>query len=311
VRHGLIAVAAILGALGIATSAPTPAPEHLVTGWFAGDSDHFLGSAVNALPAKPRVVNYYTPWDHLDQGTAFNRSFVHAAYADGITTFIELQPWDGTQDPPPEDWLVNIASGSSDAQLRKFGAQIASQGEPVWITFAHEMNAGSWYPWNLHGTEGAGPAEWVAAWNRVTNEVRLGAGTRKSLIQWVWAANEVPPDKLTSLKPYLTGAQNVNILAIDAYLCIGKVDGVCMETYASSFGPVTRAVRALSGNLPIFIAETGIGGVHGQRSPQITALVRALRADPASVCGLLWFNTSKYIMSPAEETAYASVLTNG
>jgi len=299
------------GSPGMSAHAASPSPKHLVTAWYTGDSSHYLRSTIDALPAKPRVVNYYTPWDHLNKGAAFNRSFVHAAHQDGVTTFIELDPWDYTQHPPAQDWLVNIAKGSTDAQLRAFGRQVAALNDPVWITFAHEMNYGSWYPWNLHGSEGASPATWIAAWNRVTNQVRAGAGARKSLIQWVWAGNEVPPPKLTTLRAYLTGAQNVNIIAMDAYLCIDKTDGTCAMTYASWFGPVTKELRRLSNRLPIFITETGIGGVHGQRGPQIAALLRAVRSDPANVAGLLWFNASKYIMSPAEESTWADVLSNG
>jgi hypothetical protein len=317
-RHSL-ACAAIM-ALASAGAALPPsqfavaAPSHLTIGWYTGDSDHYLTSTIDALPFHPRVVNYFASWDSMMSGVAFNRSFVHAAAIDGVVTFIRLEPWgdNHSKNPPSRYWLKSIAAGSSDSRLRLFGQQIAAGNQPVWVSFADEMNTGAWYPWNIHGTEKANPATWIEALNRVTAEVNTGAGSRRSLISWAWVPNLAPP---STFRPYWSSGgqsvKNVGILGLDAYLCHGATTGTCTETYATSFMPDTAVERSISASLPIMLTETGIGGTPGIRGPEIQDLVRQLRADPARVAGLSYFNQDSWALTVTEEEAFADVIRNG
>ncbi len=313
-RAGVAGFAIVFAILGVWFSGLSHGAtlKHLTAGWYPADSSHYLSGTIDALPYKPQVVSYYTSWSQLFAGTAFQRSFVHAAAQDGVATFIELEPWDDTRNPPSRDFLANIANGSSDAQLRAFGAQVAAEHLPVWITFAHEMNGGSWYPWNLGGSEHATPSTWIKAWNRVTNDVDAGAGSGRSLISWVWAPNFGPP---ATFSEYFSNngqiAQNVNIMGLDGYLCHNQTTGTCTQTYSSTFTATTHIIRSLRPNLPLVITETGVGGGIGTRAAQITDLVRGIRADPANVTGVLWFNEGGFIMTNMEKNAWASVLTNG
>lgn len=315
-RKFCVALAFAIAAFGFTGGSSHAATQHLTAGWYTGDSVHYRTGNVNALPRKPRVVNYYANWGSVLDGTAYDRAFVHAAAVDGVTTFIELEPWDGPGTRlPARDRLAAIAGGSSDAALRAFGARIAAQNTPVWVTFGHEQNGGAWYPWNLHGIEHATPATWIRAWNRVTSEVDAGAGKHRSLISWAWAPNVATTTaaSLSAVRAYYhSGSQavrNVNILGLDAFLCHGLRSGTCTETYRTSIAPTVHAIRGLNPRLPLVITETGIGGTPGTRTPQVTALVRAARGD--GIAGALWFNDGPYTMTSAEQAAWAKSMAGG
>src|ERR1700733_6295560 len=72
-----------------ASPTDTPSSAALFTlGWYPADSASFDAGVIDAPPVKPQVVNYYSGWDE-----PFNASFAQGAYADGIETFVEMEPW--------------------------------------------------------------------------------------------------------------------------------------------------------------------------------------------------------------------------
>jgi hypothetical protein len=75
--------------------------------------------------------------------------------------------------------------------------------------------------------------------------------------------------------------------------------------------PDTAVERSISASLPIMLTETGIGGTPGIRGPEIQDLVRQLRADPARVAGLSYFNQDSWALTVTEEEAFADVIRNG
>ena len=224
-----------------ASPTDTPSSAALFTlGWYPADSASFDAGIIDALPVKPQVVNYYSGWDE-----PFNASFVQAAYADGIQTFVEMEPWncyscDGDSVPA----MTDIAAGGYDGYLTGFGQAIKAFGHPVLDTFAHEMNGG-WYPWGYDGSEGTTPEQWIAAWDHVVTVVNAQA---PGLVTWVWAANvELGA---TSVAQYWPGAQYVGEVGLDGYLSSDS------DTYQSEFGQTVTDVRALTGR-PIWITDPG------------------------------------------------------
>src|SRR5262249_24830856 len=57
-------------------------------GFWPHDNLTFDAPVINALGAKPAIVNYYSAWRD-----PFKTRFAQDARADGITTFVELEPW--------------------------------------------------------------------------------------------------------------------------------------------------------------------------------------------------------------------------
>jgi hypothetical protein len=234
------------------------------------------------------VVNYYSGWDE-----PFNASFAQGAYADGIETFVEMEPWncyscDGDSVPA----MTDIAAGGYDGYLTGFGQAIKAFGHPVLVTFAHEMNGG-WYPWGYDGSEGTTPEQWIAAWDHVVTVVN---GQAPGLVTWVWAANvELGA---TSVAQYWPGAQYVGEVGLDGYLSSDS------DTYQSEFGQTVTDVRALT-DRPIWITETGVNqdDSAGQRLADLAAAVKQ-----AGLTGMLYFDQGPAALSTEEEQLLAGVI---
>ena len=272
-----------------ASPTDTPSSAALFTlGWYPADSASFDAGIIDALPVKPQVVNYYSGWDE-----PFNASFAQAAYADGIQTFVEMEPWncyscDGDSVPA----MTDIAAGGYDGYLTGFGQAIKAFGHPVLVTFAHEMNGG-WYPWGYYGSEGTTPEQWIAAWDHVVTVVNAQA---PGLVTWVWAANvELGA---TSVAQYWPGAQYVGEVGLDGYLSSDS------DTYQSEFGQTVTDVRALT-DRPIWITETGVNqdDSAGQRLADLAAAVKQ-----AGLTGMLYFDQGPAALSTEEEQLLAGVI---
>ena len=234
------------------------------------------------------MVNYYSGWDE-----PFNASFAQGAYADGIETFVEMEPWncyscDGDSVPA----MTDIAAGGYDGYLTGFGQAIKAFGHPVLVTFAHEMNGG-WYPWGYDGSEGTTPEQWIAAWDHVVTVIN---GQAPGLVTWVWAANvELGA---TSVAQYWPGAQYVGEVGLDGYLSSDS------DTYQSEFGQTVTDVRALT-DRPIWITETGVNqdDSAGQRLADLAAAVKQ-----AGLTGMLYFDQGPAALSTEEEQLLAGVI---
>ena len=298
-----ILVAAAAVACGNATAGPAarharspaahapsfPLSHGFALGWYPAQSAQFDASAIDALPVRPQVVNYYSGWTE-----GFNTSLAQSAYADGIETFVEMEPWncgtgcDGKSVPA----MTDIAAGVYDSYLIGFGQAIKAFGHPVLATFAHEMN-GAWYPWGYGGSENTTPAQWIAAWDHVVTVINAQA---PGLVTWVWAPNV---EKFAvSVAQYWPGARYVGVVGLDGYL---SDDGA---TYQSEFGPTVADVRALT-SLPIWISETGVKQ-DASSAARLAALAEAARRS--GIRGLLYFDKGNFALPTDEEQALAKVI---
>jgi hypothetical protein len=270
------------------TPSPSPSPPSFTLGWYPADSATFDASVIDALPIKPQVVNYYSGWNE-----PFNASFARAAYADGIETFVEMEPWNcGSCASGSVPEMTDIASGGYDGYLTSFGQAIKAFGHPVLVTFAHEMNGG-WYPWGYGGTEQTTPAQWISAWDHVVTVVNAQA---PGLVTWVWAPNvELGA---TSIAQYWPGAQYVGEVGLDGYLSFDSA------TYQSEFGQTVADVRAIT-DLPIWITETGVNQ-DDSAGDQLAALATALKV--AGLTGMLYFDQGPAALNPEEEQILADVI---
>jgi beta-mannanase len=262
----------------------------LTRGWFP-QAGEFTASEINALPAKPQIVNYYSAWLK-----AFNEPVAQDARTDGIETFVEMEPWHCPQCQGGSSSLTDIAAGVYDSYLTSFGQQIAAYGHPVMMTFAHEMNA-DWYPWGLGGTEGVTPAQWVAAWDHVVTVVDAAA---PGLVDWVWAPNDEQARGAGSVAAYWPGDKYVDTVGIDGYLHTDSA------TYQSIFGRTVADIRALTSR-PIWIAETGLN-VDATTAARLTSYVAAVRA--AGIQGLLYFDTGASTLTDADDEALAQAINS-
>jgi mannan endo-1,4-beta-mannosidase len=279
----------------VATPSPSPTTSPAQTplpaftfGWYPAGSSAFNAAVIDALPVKPQVVNYYSGWNE-----PFNTSFAQAAYADGIQTFVEMEPWNcGTCADGTVPEMTDIAAGGYDGYLTSFGQAIKAFGHPVLVTFAHEMNGG-WYPWGYGGSEQTTPAQWIAAWDHVVTVINAQAS---GLVTWIWAPNvEIGA---TSVAQYWPGAGYVGEVGLDGYLASDD------DTYQSEFGQTVTDVRAITG-LPIWITETGVNQ-DDSTGDRLVAL--ATDVKQAGLTGILYFDEGSAVLTVEEEQMLADVI---
>jgi hypothetical protein len=243
---------------------------------------------MNALPVKPQIVSYYSGWEER-----FNTDFAKAAYAEGVETFVEMEPWNCGDCPDgPVPAMTDIAAGKYDGYLARFGHAIQTFGHPVLVTFAHEMN-GQWYPWGYDGPEGTTPAQWIAAWDHVVTVIN---GQAPGLVTWVWAPNV--EQGAVSVAKYWPGGQYVDAVGLDGYLWDDAA------TYQSEFARTVADVRALT-NFPIWIAETGVSR-DSATGCRLAAFAGAV--NTAGLAGFLYFDQAPTRLTKGEERSLAKAI---
>ncbi len=216
------------------------------------------------IGSQPNLVSYYSPW-----GQAFQRKFAASAAAHDATTLVNMDPKNVS--------LAAIAAGRYDHYLRSFASQVKTFGQPVVVSFGHEMN-GYWYSWAKSHTA---PATFKLAWQHVVTVVR-DAGA--SNVTWLWAVNVVQDENTPQIpnpRPWWPGSAYVDWVGIDGYY----------DSSGSGFGQVFGStivdVRQLTPSKPILIAETGAVSAAGQQAA-ITDLFAGVRTY--GLLGFLWFD---------------------
>lgn len=215
-----------------------------------------------AVGRQPNIVMYYSSW-----GEPFSVSFADTALQHGATLLIDIDPTSTT--------CAAIAAGQQDAFLRSYAQSVKAFGNPVIISFGHEMN-GTWYPWGSTSTQ---PAVFVQAWRHIVNVFRQ---TGADNVTWLWTINSVasyePP-----IADYWPGASYVTWVAFDAYYYNADDD------FSGVFGPTIAALRQLT-NKPILIGETAIGQVAGQAA-NIPGLFAGVSKE--GLLGFVWYDQAQ------------------
>lgn len=150
----------------------------------------------------------------------------------GGVIFIKLEPWNWNNKKSKEFSLENIAAGKADKYLKRFAEGAKKFGKPIFVSFAHEMNA-HWYPW---GNQESGT--YIKAYRRVHEVISKIAPN----ITWVWT-----PDVKNPIQDYYPGDAYVDWVAIDGYNWDNK------KTAAQIFGE--RLAEAKAYKKPTMIGE--------------------------------------------------------
>jgi predicted small secreted protein len=239
----------------------------------------YLGAAFSDVPGstasvdafgrrvgkRPNLVEFYSQW-----GGGYDASGVRRLWQSGSLPMMAWEPFHTS--------LASIASGSSDAYLRKFATSVRTVNLPVVISFGHEMNT-YWYPWGTHGNR---PADFVSAWRHI-HDIFTQVGATSVI--WAWSPNVINPVRGTRLKPLYPGDAYVDWIGMIGYYTLGGA-----HTFTSLYGPTMRQVRTFT-DKPFFIAETA--SQPGARRPaDITDLLRGVRDNP-DVVGFVWFHIKK------------------
>ena len=281
----LLAVAGLaLAPRGGTTAPPAPAAKAtrvLLGAYVSPDGRHWAESGVTALEQT------------LGRGLAIDHRFKH--WADPFPTAADA--WDHAHDRTPMiTWepdttsLDAIASGADDGVLRARAEAVARDGRPLFLRFAHEMNA-DWYPWggaraSAPGTQD-GPERYVAAWRHV-HAVFVADGATN--VRWVWSPNHrsIPAAAWNDAARYYPGDDVVDWIGVDGY----DRPSARPATFASLFDPV---LSTFAGRKPLMVAETATDRRDRARAGRFVDDVRrAIDAGTPHVDAIVWFDTAKH-----------------
>jgi mannan endo-1,4-beta-mannosidase len=223
-----------------------------------------LAAAAN-VGYNPNIVGQYVSWKSpFDEAAAAN------AFNYGALYYMAWEPFDVT--------VQSIANGGSDAYITKFAEAVRAFGEPISLSFGHEMN-GNWYPW---GTTGASAADFVAAWRLIHN---LFAKAGANNVIWVWNPNIINPVPDVQLQPYWPGNAYVDWVGLTGYFPTTGPD-----TFEGIYEPTISEVRKFT-TKPFIIAETAVES--GPSSiDSVHNLINGVKNN-SDILGFIWFDYQK------------------
>jgi Glycosyl hydrolase family 26 len=215
-----------------------------------------------AVGRQPNIVLYYSGW-----GEGFSIPFAQTALQHGATLLVDIDPTSTS--------CAAIAAGQQDAFLQSYAESVKAFGQPVIISFGHEMN-GNWYPWGWTHTS---PAVFVAAWRHIVDVFRQNGADN---VTWLWTVNAVNSVE-GPLSEYWPGDNYVTWVAFDAYYYNATDD------FSGVFGSSIAAIRHITSK-PILIGETAVGQVSGQVA-KIPGLFAGISSS--GLLGFVWYDLAQ------------------
>jgi len=231
----------------------------------APDSLNPVVNVAASVGRDPNMLGQYVAWNVPFDTAAAARSVSY-----GALYYAAWEPF-GTS-------VQAIADGASDAYITRFAKAVRDFGDPIALSFGHEMN-GNWYPW---GTTQATAAEFVAAWRHIHG---LFAKAGADNVIWVWNPNIINPMPDVQLKPYWPGDAYVDWVGVTGYFATTGP-----HTFDGVYGQTMAEIRQFT-DKPFLIAETAV-----ETGPSDTASVHSLISgaeEHRDVLGLIWFNYDK------------------
>jgi len=223
-------------------------------------------SSVGAgLGVSPNLIGQYVSW-----GRPFDTMAATNALDSGALYYMVWEPFAPS--------VASIADGASDAYITRFAQAVRSFGEPLAISFGHEMN-GNWYPW---GTTGTTAANFVAAWRHL-HEL-FGAAHATNVI-WVWNPNIINPMPGVPLEPLWPGNSYVDWIGMTGYFAVTGP-----HTFDGVYGPTMTQIRRFT-TKPFIIAETAVETSSSELN-SVSSLIGSVKNN-SDVLGFVWFDYYK------------------
>jgi hypothetical protein len=282
-----------LVAFGLMTSA-SQKPPFFGVAVPAGDLRR-AAAFTERMDCQPSVLSIFVKLD----SPSFTVEALQQISAAGAVPFLTLEPWSyrsprGVPDQP-EYTLASIVAGAHDDALRGLARVLADYGKPVYLRFAHEMNA-SWYPWGTGN--GNTPAQYVAAWRHVRGILSRSTGVHA---WWVWSPEAVSSaNAAVPLSAFYPGDDAVDFVGLTGYRTANSRQSDAWQTYHTTL----TALAAVTSK-PVILAEIGAAGA--RKAEWLASLGAFLRAE-RRVVGLVYFNTTPATTGASGEYALQSKL---
>lgn len=270
---------------------PDPvAPSSIALGAFitgAPSDPTRIGQFADLIGRAPAIVSWYEAWGSATAvtGDIVDLRLLEAVSSAGAIPMITWEPWDPAAGVnQPAYGLDIIARGDFDAYINSWAFRLAAYGGPIYLRFAHEMNA-TWYPW-CGSVNGNTPDDYIAAWRHVHDRfVAAGAAN----VRWVWSP-DVVQDAPLPLQALYPGDAYVDWLALDGYNFGTSQSWSSWRSFADLFGRSYAELLMLS-KKPVMIAEMASSEVGGDKAAWIDdAFRQQLPAHFPAIRAVIWFN---------------------
>lgn len=261
-----------------------------------------IPAIASAAGEKPSVLNIFLKLD-----SPFTTKKLTDISAAGMKPYVSLEPWSwktsGQGANQPAYSLKSIYNGTHDADFERLAGVIAAAKTPIYLRFAHEMNAW-WYPW-AEAVNGNKPGEYVKAWNHV-HDIFTAAGATD--VKWVWSPNVVINNhtNTTALSGLVPPTGYFNLAGVT---CYGH-----STTASKTCGPTLTAIATLT-TKHVVLSEVGADGT--SKAAWISSMNAMFKAYP-QVSGFNWFNTNpkttgasgyyEFTDTPADIAAFRGML---
>jgi hypothetical protein len=293
--------------------ATIPAPPLLGLYYVDGSDHSIFPGPPSSWPSGPttNLAAEYFAMDSDDQFNTFGLPFLQKCYTNGITPYVEIEPWDYDQSPVP---LADITSGKWDTYFQQVGQAIASAGKTTILTWGHEFNVSGQYPWAYNAAEsgltGSGPggatltpAQWQTGWKYAHDKVNQFAN---GWALWMWAPGaNTGGSSTTSPVPWWPGASYVDMVGVDGYEGLGGGP----TTFNGVFSSIMSDIRGTLGwSAPVFVAETSLTNMVEQGGDSITTFVTDM--FNAGMSGILEFEDGFTNMTSAQWNEYNTAVAS-
>ncbi len=182
----------------------------------------------------------------------------------GKVPYIRLMTWSEAEEGKRETHYTvpAIAAGKFDEAFTRWASAARAFGSPVMVEWGIECNA-RWFPWNASwyrkssgGTEGGGPACFVAAYRRLITTMRAAGAAN---ITWVWHINnsDEPEAAWNSLENYYPGDDFIDWIGVSDYGARTPFEKEDLPEFRTQMDAVYGRLTKLAPTKPVLVSEFG------------------------------------------------------
>ena len=288
-------------------------PERRALGAFIHGAPHdpvALDGFADMIGRRPAIVSWFEAWG---SSTAVTEDIVRIKLLDNATErgaipMITWEPWDpaaGVDQPAYR--LSTIARGDFDAYINSWAYRLAAYGGPVWLRFAHEMNA-PWYPWGIAVNQNSA-GDYLAAWHHVRERFREAGATN---VKWVWCV-DATRSRVHPFFALYPGDDAVDWIAMDGYNWGTSMPNTAWRPLVEIFSEAYDQISDL-GMRPVMIAELASAEQGGDKASWIREGFATLPSRFPRIEVVCWFSEQQAVAdwrvesSPQSLSAFVDVV---
>lgn len=245
-----------------------------------------LDRFVEMIGRRPAVVSWFEAWGSSTAvtGEIIRVGLLESVAERGAIPMITWEPWDpaaGVDQPAYR--LATIARGDFDAYINSWAYRLAAYGGPVWLRFAHEMNA-PWYPWGVTVNQNSA-ADYLAVWHHIRGRFQEAGATN---VKWIWCVDATTRGELSFAALY-PGDDTVDWIALDGYNWGTSMSNTTWRPLVDIFSDAYEEIAGL-GARPLMIAEVASAERGGNKATWIGEGFALLPMRFPRIEVVCWFN---------------------